>query len=117
MNDEFECQTKEAQRTARLCRVVERVAVSVLEEMGADEVLRHCDVLAVTPGASRARLVFEVGLRLSGQAPGLLDVYRALEGSRGRMRSEVARAINRKRAPLLEFKVVPLAVAGIDEAG
>lgn len=109
MNDKFECQSKEAQRAARLCKVVERVAASVLEEMGADEVLRHCDVLAVMPGASRARMVIEVGLRLSAQAPGIHDVYRALDDAHGRLRTEVARAINRKRAPLLAFNVVPLA--------
>jgi len=100
---------------ARLCKVVERVAVSVLEELGADDVLRHCEVLAVTASAGRARLTVEVGLRPSEQAPGIVDVYRALDGTRGRLRSEVARAINRKRAPLLSFKVVPLGEAAAVE--
>lgn len=102
------CETKEAQRLARLCKVIERVACSVLEEMSADDVLRHCEILGVMPGSTRARMNIEVGLQLSDDGPGVLQVLQGLDGLKGRLRAEVARSINRKRAPILVFDVVPL---------
>jgi ribosome-binding factor A len=103
-----DCESKQAQRLARLCKVIEHVAGSVLEESSADEVLGHCEVLGVVPGASRTRVVIEVGFRLSEQAPGILEVLQALDSLSGRLRTEVARSINRKRVPLLAFDVIPL---------
>lgn len=103
-----ECETKQAQRLARLCKVIEHVAGSVLEESSADEALGHCEILGVVPGASRTRVVIEVGLRLSERAPDTIEVLQALERLSGRLRTEIARSVNRKRVPLLAFDVVPL---------
>jgi ribosome-binding factor A len=110
-----ECETKQAQRTARLCKVIEQVAGSVLEELSADEVLRHCEVLGVVPGASRARIVIEVGMRPSEHAPGILAVLQGLDNLSGRLRTEVARSINRKRVPVLTFNVIPLGGTMLEE--
>lgn len=114
MTGQIDHESKEAQRLARLCKVAEHVAASVLEEASADGVLRHCEMLGVVPGA-RSCMVITVGLRASCQAPGIATVHEALEGLKGHLRSELARAINRKRVPSLAFDVVPLGSARRDD--
>ena len=69
-------------------------------------------VNAVFPEPGGNALVVEV---IVDDPTRLRDVMRALDSARGYMRSEVAHAIHRKRAPHLRFIALPLAALEAQE--
>lgn len=91
-------------KTLQLCGQVARTLSAVLAESG-DEVLRDLVMDSVTP-VGGGRLLVTLALAASA-APGAagLAVTR-LEHAHGRLRSEVAAAVHRRRAPDLVFRVV-----------
>jgi ribosome-binding factor A len=96
-----------ANRKARqLCGQVAETVSGVLAESG-DDILRDLLVESVLPAPNAGRLLVTVRSVLS------VDVSQALERlerSRGRLRREVAAAINRRRTPDLIFRLVCLKV-------
>ena len=91
-------------KEAQLCAQVRETLSLTLAETPEPDLL-ELFVLDVVPGPDVSRLVVHVGAP-SGRDPDA--VRRRLEGIAGRLRSEVAAAVNRKKTPNLAFVVVPL---------
>lgn len=93
-------------KTLQLCRQVERTLHQVLSGECDDDVLRNLMVAGVQPlrGTSQLLVLVQVFDPLS--APPVADILMHLELSRGRLRTAVAEAITRRKAPDLLFQVV-----------
>jgi ribosome-binding factor A len=95
-------ESNENYKTARLCRQVAEALSLALSECG-DGILLDLSVLDVTPGPSPGRLVVTVETSDPKATP--VPILAALSRAQGRLRAEVARAIQRKRAPELVFRL------------
>jgi ribosome-binding factor A len=97
---------KVANRKAlQLCGQVARTLSRVLAGECGDDVLREVIVESVQPAPDSSRLLVTV---LPSPAAGAVDpatVLERLHRASGMLRSEVAAAIHRRRAPLLTFRV------------
>jgi ribosome-binding factor A len=93
-----------SRKTLQLCNAVARTLAAVFAE-SADDVLREMVVEAVAPAPSSARLLVTVSAAdPAGPSPD--QAAECLERARGRLRTEVAAAVRRRRAPDLVFRVV-----------
>jgi ribosome-binding factor A len=93
-------------KTLQLCKQVERTLSQVFAGDCGDPVLHDLSVAAVEPAPNSARLLVTLCLHA---APGMTDpreVEAHLAQASGKLRSEVAAAIHRKKAPELAFCVV-----------
>ena len=93
---------KADQKARQLCRQVYRTLSVALAGCG-DEVLQDLTVVSVDPAPDAGHLLVTVSAG-TGTLP---DVLGRLGRAGGRLRSEVARDIVRKRAPELSFRVLP----------
>lgn len=98
---------KRDRKTRQLCQQVGRTLSLVLSGEFSDEVLQSLMVESVVPAPNASQLLVTVSMA-SGleDAPDSTVVAQRLELVAGRLRSEVARSISRKRAPGLKFRVV-----------
>ncbi len=71
-----------------------------------DDVLRDVHVVAVTPAPDASQLLVLVAPAVPGQSVNATDVLARLDAAAGRLRSEVAAAITRRRAPKLVFQFI-----------
>jgi ribosome-binding factor A len=92
-------------KTLQLCSQVTRTLTSVLAESG-DDLLRDLTVVSVAPAPSSARLLVTVALAPWADPANLDPAAGRLEYARGRLRTEVAAAVRRRRAPDLVFRIV-----------
>jgi ribosome-binding factor A len=97
---------KSGDRKARqLCgQVAESLALILACE--ADDTLRSLDVASVEPAPDTKQLLVTVRPLPSSTPPDPSAILNALSVASGRLRSEVASAITRRRAPLLFYRVV-----------
>lgn len=107
-SDETESRHRADARMMRLCKVALRIASARLSEQTRTSTLESCVVLEVRPGFAGNRLVIVVGMRSGGPNADLGALYEALGKLRGALRTELAQATQRKRAPMIEFDVIPL---------
>lgn len=91
-------------KSLQLCREVQRTLDAVLTGECDDDVLRDLVVTSVVP-AGGGRLLVRVALAPSGQPRPAEEVMARLHAVAGRLRSEVAVAVNRRKAPDLVFEV------------
>lgn len=92
-------------KTLRLCdQVSKALALALAGECG-DPILQSLNVESVAPAPDASRLLVTVGL--TDPTAGLADILDRLERAKGLLRSEVARAITRKKAPDLAFRIAP----------
>lgn len=96
----------------QLCRQVAETLEYVLAEQG--EILRGLHVVAVEPAPDTSRLLVTVGALLHDRIDPAAALEQ-LERASGRLRSEVAAAITRRRAPALAFRFALPAVREPDE--
>lgn len=91
-------------KTIQLCRQIEE-AVSYALAGATSPTLRDLAVVAVEPvrGSSQLRVL----LAADDSDRDLDEVDEALQRAAGYLRGEVARAIHRKRVPVLELVVLP----------
>jgi ribosome-binding factor A len=92
-------------KTQQLCAQVTEALNYAFAAVCNDHLLRELAVLAVEPAPNESRLLVTVGPTLPGPFDAkqvMAHVQRAL----GKLRSEVATAINRKKVPELAFSVV-----------
>ncbi|HXY34935.1 MAG TPA: hypothetical protein VEI07_11955 [Planctomycetaceae bacterium] len=90
-------------KTLQLCSQVADTLNLVLSGECADEVLQCLQVVSVTPAPNAAQLL--VLVTASGDlAPDPARVLKHLAAASGRLRTEVAGAIVRRRAPTLVFQ-------------
>ena len=107
---EFFRKSKQVKKTGRkalqLCSQVADTLSLVLSGECGDEVLQNLLVAEVTPAASQLLVL----LTPAAGSPMLTtdEVMAALRAASGRLRTEVAAAISRKRAPRLTFQFLPL---------
>jgi ribosome-binding factor A len=96
---------KTDRKTLQLCRQVAETLSQVLSGECGDDVLQSLQVVSVQPAPNASQLLVLV-------SPTVIDSVDAatilthLEAANGRLRSEVAAAIVRRRAPKLMFQVV-----------
>ncbi|HWG46467.1 MAG TPA: hypothetical protein VN688_27140 [Gemmataceae bacterium] len=88
-------------KALQLCAQVERTLASVLAACG-DDVLRDLRVESVVPAPHAGRLLVTLAPTVAVETS---QVMEHLEKARGKLRSESAAAINRRRAPDLVFRV------------
>lgn len=91
-------------KALQLCGQVADTLALVLAECG-DDVLRDLVVVSVRPAPTSVRLLVTVA-RGAGVAEDAAQIAGRLEGARGKLRSEVAAAVHRRKAPDLTFRVV-----------
>ena len=102
--------SRRLQKTKQLCRQVEHALVHALASSVEGELL-ELSILEVNPAPDASRLAVLVSLpRTSRTTP--QKVHEALDRAAGWLRSEVASAITRKRAPELTFIVVVVVAPG-----
>jgi ribosome-binding factor A len=92
-------------KALQLCRAAERTLSAVLAGECDDDVLRELLVLSVVPAPNVARLLVTVALPPSVGVP-VAEALRRLIRASARLRSEVAAAVSRRKAPELAFRVV-----------
>lgn len=100
----FESNAKTDRKLQQLCRQVERALSYVVPGELADPALADLSVASVRPGPDASRLM--VWLRTSRPIADAPLILERLERARGKLRSEVAAAVTRKRAPELAFHLL-----------
>jgi ribosome-binding factor A len=100
----FESNAKHDRKLQQLCRQVERALSYVVPGELADPMLADLSIASVRPGPDASRLmVWFRTARPIADAPQILE---RLDHVRGKLRSEVALAVTRKRAPELAFHLL-----------
>jgi ribosome-binding factor A len=104
--DTRETPGKVANRKALLlCAEAERTLAAVLAGCG-DDVLRNLLVASVKPAPTSARLLASVYSAAPMEGVNAAAIILRLERAKGMLRTEVAAALHRRRAPDLIFRVV-----------
>jgi len=102
-------------KACQLCRQVAVTLDEVLAECG-DDVLQGLHVVKVVPFPDASRLLVSV-MPVDGQQGAAItpaDVLEHLEHASGHLRSEVAAAVTRKRAPSLLYRLAEPALTTIE---
>ena len=95
----------DGRKAKQLCRQVADTLDLVLGDCH-DERLQALHVISVVPAPNSSRLLVTVSTDLPGDEFDPQEILELLEQQTGRLRGEVAAAINRKRVPALAFLVV-----------
>jgi ribosome-binding factor A len=95
---------KGGRKTLQLCGQVAKALNYALAGGCNDDVLRDLTVIAVQPAPDESRLLVTVGPSLPGPC-NPAEVLAHLQRQLGKLRSEVASAIHRKKVPELTFNV------------
>jgi ribosome-binding factor A len=93
-------------KALQLCRQVADTLGLVLSGECDDDVLRSLQVVTVAPAPDASQLLVIVAPALAEERLEPAEVLTRLAACSGRLRSEVAAAITRKRAPRLAFQFV-----------
>ena len=93
--------TADDHKAWQLCRQVERALSFILAE-GGDEVLADLAVQSVVPAPNASRLLVTVASINPTATP--MKILEHLQRDYGRIRTEVAASINRRKAPELGFQ-------------
>jgi ribosome-binding factor A len=100
-----------AERTGRkshqLCAQVADTLSQIFGGECGDQVLQSLMVLEVVPAPDASQLLVRVGPVTRDLKLGTAEVTAALDRAAGWLRSEIAAAITRKRAPRLVFRFIP----------
>jgi ribosome-binding factor A len=97
---------KDDRKARQLCRQVAETLSQVLGGECGDEVLQSLQVVAVDPAPDASHLVVTVQGGFLGEVIDSGTVQTHIAKVMGKLRSEVAAAITRKRAPTLVFRVL-----------
>tara|TARA_R110002072_G_scaffold287242_2_gene452777 strand:+ start:142412 stop:142864 length:453 start_codon:yes stop_codon:yes gene_type:complete len=98
---------KRDRKTQQLCQQVEQTLSLVLSGEFSDELLQSLIVESVIPAPNASQMLVTVSIESSLEAPADPSVVlERLDRVAGRLRSEVAASITRKRAPALRFRIV-----------
>ncbi len=97
-------------KALQLCRQVQRALDFALGTGCRDPLLRELRVVSVEPAPHSGRLRVTLQLDPSVKGVEVCDVMRHLEGAAGKLRSEAAAAIHRRKTPELAFCILSNAV-------
>ncbi len=92
-------------KAAQLCRQVMHTLQYVLHGDGSSELLNSLSVLSVLPAPDTSRLLVIVQTDLEPAEVSLAELMAVLASQSGRLRTEIARSINRKQTPQLTFQL------------
>lgn len=95
-------------KALQLCSQVADTLSLVLSGECGDEVLQNLLVAEVTPAPDASQLLVLLTPAPGSQSLTNEEVTIALRAASGRLRTEVAAAISRKRAPRLTFQFLPV---------
>ena len=95
-------------RARQLCRQVAEVLDGALADCSGEACLRDLGVVGVEPAPDGSRLLATLAPRVATDPVDPRAVLTSLDRAAGWLRSEVAAAITRKRAPLLVYRVVEI---------
>jgi ribosome-binding factor A len=90
----------------QLCHQVAETLNFVLSGECDDDVLRNFYVVRVDPAGDPSCLLVTVGPLDAGDRTPVADVFQRLQRVSGKLRSEVASSISRRKVPQLLFRVV-----------
>lgn len=96
---------KGGRKTLQLCGQVAEALNYAFGAVCNDDVLRELGVVTVQPAPDESRLLVTIGPTLPGPCDPT-QVLAHVQQSLGKLRSEVAAAIHRKKVPELAFSVV-----------
>ena len=94
----------EGRKAKQLCRQVADTLALVLGDCR-DDRLQALHVISVVPAPNSSRLLVTVSADLASDQFNPREILELLDQQTGRLRSEVAASINRKRVPALAFHV------------
>lgn len=94
---------KGGRKTLQLCGQVAHAVNYAFAAVCRDDVLRELGVIAVQPAPDESRLLVTVAPTLPG-ACDPIEVFNHLHRALGKLRSEVASSIHRKKLPELTFR-------------
>lgn len=95
-----------SRKTKQLCHQVAETLNYVLSGECDDDVLRNFYVVGVDPAGDPSCLLVTVGPLDAGDRTPVADVLERLQRVSGKLRSEVATSISRRKVPQLLFRVV-----------
>ena len=99
---------KSGHKDRQLCRQVLEILDALLAGQAFDDRLTDLAVVAVEPAPDASRLLVTLTPRPSDRPPDPLETLAGLDRASGWLRSEVASAITRKRAPFLAYRIVEI---------
>jgi ribosome-binding factor A len=94
-------------KALQLCGQIARTLSSVLTYESSDDLLRCRWVESVEPSPDSTRVLVTVSVGIPSEGADPNEVLAHLYRSAGKMRTEIAAAIHRKRVPELVFRVIP----------
>jgi ribosome-binding factor A len=97
---------RETRKARQLCRQVAETLDQILSGEANDDILRALRVADVIPAPDTSRLLVTLHIDCDPVDFDRPAVEERLAASRGRLRSEVAAAITRRKAPALAFEIV-----------
>lgn len=101
-----QCKTG-GRKAEQLCAQVADTLSLLITGETSDEILQSLEILDVSPAPSASQLLVLVAPAAGAPPLDASQVEAALSKAAGWLRSEVAAAITRKRAPRLSFRFVP----------
>ena len=96
---------KTNRKALQLCREVLRTLSNVLSWEQGDALLRSLQVDAVVAAPDSSRLLVTVSQPAGCHEAGVEQILERLQRVRGKLRAEIAAAVNRRRVPDLTFRV------------
>ena len=105
-DDQQGCERKQSRKSRQLCRQVAEALDWVLSGDSHDELLQSLRVADVQPAPFSSRLLVTVVTDLPAEEVDRQSLLDRLQEHAGRLRSEVAASINRRKAPTLVFQVI-----------
>jgi ribosome-binding factor A len=97
---------KEDYKTRQLCRQVAETIDQILSGEVGDDILRSLRVAGVVPAPNASQLLVTLVTDLPSEELDRVEAERRLSERKGCLRSEIAAAITRRKAPTLEFEIV-----------
>jgi ribosome-binding factor A len=103
---------RSSRKALQLRGQIARTLSVVLAYESGDDLLRNLTVTAVEPAPNSTRVLVTVCLEAPAAAVDLGEILERLQRASGKLRTEVAAAIHRKRVPELVFRVLRRKEAG-----
>ena len=97
---------RDSRKAKQLCRQVAETLDLVLSGDCRDELIQSLHVMSVEPAPNSSRLLVVVTSDLPAEQYDWQRIMDRLREQAGRLRSEVAASINRKKVPLLAFHLL-----------
>jgi ribosome-binding factor A len=96
---------KTNRKALQLCGEVSRTLSQVLAWESSEAILRDLMIESVVPAPDSSHLLVTVSVPPGVEAVAAGKILERLRGASGRLRSEIAASIHRRRVPLLSFRV------------